>query len=127
MDRESLFAYISEQYGTEPEYPWADSPDAAVLRNIGGKWYGLVMNIHGEKLGVPEKGLVDVLNVKCSPILSGDLRQKEGIFPAYHMNKNHWLSLLLDGTVSDEEVKALLDMSHQMTLPRAKKPRKTTP
>lgn len=125
MDRETLFQWILEQYGTEPEYLWADAPDAAVLRNLGRKWYGLVMTVHGDKLGLPEKGPVEVLNVKCPPILSGGLRTKPGILPAYHMSKTHWISILLDGTVDAEEIKSLLDISHQLTLPKPQKTRKT--
>lgn len=124
MNKDDLFLWISEQYGTEPEYPWMDSPDAAVLRNLGGKWYGLVMSIPSKKLGLSDERHVDILNIKCSPLLIGSLTEKPWIFPAYHMNKTHWVSILLDETADTEEVKLLVEMSHQLTLPKPKRTRK---
>ena len=56
-----------------------------------------------------------MVNVKCDPLLSGTLRQEAGILPAYHMNKEKWISILLDGSVDTELVKGLLDMSYQLT------------
>lgn len=88
--RERLLRYAAENYGTTPEYPWDGTPDAAVLRHPGNqKWYGLLMRIPSEKLGLAPDGTADILNVKCSPLETGSLRQKPGIFPAYHMNKTH--------------------------------------
>ena len=88
--RERLLRYAAENYGTTPEYPWDGTPDAAVLRHMGNqKWYGLLMRIPSEKLGLAPGGTADILNVKCSPLETGSLRQKPGIFPAYHMNKTH--------------------------------------
>ena len=58
---------------------------------------------------------IDVLNIKCDPMMIGSLRMKEGFFPAYHMNKENWISILLDGTVSADEIKPLLELSYQLT------------
>ena len=58
---------------------------------------------------------------KCDPILIRSLRGEPEIFPAYHMNKEQWLTAALDGSVSDEQIKMLLDMSYVLT---ATKPRK---
>ena len=63
---------------------------------------------------------VDILNVKCDPVLSGSLRVRPGILPAYHMNKENWISILLDGTVEKEQVLTLLDMSYELTASRKK-------
>lgn len=66
--RERLLRYAAENYGTTPEYPWDGTPDAAVLRHMGNqKWYGLLMRIPSEKLGLAPDGTADILNVKCSP------------------------------------------------------------
>ena len=83
------------------------------------KWYALVMDVPRDKLRIPGPGSVDVLNVKCDPILGGSLRLESGILPAYHMNKDSWLTLLLDGTVPRETVFALLDGSYRLTGPHA--------
>ena len=62
MTRQQIFTYAKTKYGTEPDYPWSDTN--AVLRHRDNrKWYGLVMEVGREKLGLPGGGLVDVLNV----------------------------------------------------------------
>lgn len=114
MTRSDVFAWALSAYGTQPDYPWQD--DNAVLRHRGtGKWYGVVLRVDARKLGLPDARTVDVLNVKCDPLLSGSLRQKPGVFPAYHMNKASWLSVLLDGTVARADVEGLLAMSYALT------------
>ena len=69
--------------------------------------------------------MVTLLNVKCDPILIGSLRQEPGIYPAYHMNKNHWISIALDGTASEELVTMLLDMSYGLTAPKMRRKRES--
>lgn len=114
--RVQVFRYAAEQYGTLPEYPWARLPDHAVLRRQNNrKWFALLMPVGRDKLGLPGDGMVDVLNVKCDPLLTGALRREPGILPAYHMNKDKWISVLLDGTVPQEEIFRLIDLSYQLT------------
>ena len=114
--RAQVFRYAAEQYSTLPEYPWARLPDHAVLRRQNNrKWFALLMPVGCDKLGLPGDGMVDVLNVKCDPLLTGALRREPGILPAYHMNKDKWISVLLDGTVPQEEIFRLIDLSYQLT------------
>lgn len=116
MKRETLFEYVSEHYATEPEYLWRNLPDYAVLRHPNGKkWFGIVMNVPGTKLGLGTDEEVDVLEVKIRPERIGSLRKKEGIFPAYHMNKEHWLSVVLSSTLSSDEIHDLLAESYELT------------
>ena len=110
MDRQQVFDYVRQRYGTLPDYPWADQN--AVLRHRGNqKWYGLVMEVGREKLGLLEAGTVHILNVKCDPMLIGSLRMREGFHPAYHMNKDTWISVRLDGAVPADEIKSPLSPS----------------
>lgn len=114
MNRQEIFAWCRRQYGTEPDYPWKDRN--AVLRHTdNNKWYGVVLEVERGKLSLPGDGMVDVLNLKCDPILIGSLRTQPGYFPAYHMNKEKWISVQLDGPEPDEEVKQLIDLSYQLT------------
>lgn len=116
MNRDTLLAYAKKQYKTVPDYPWKSNPDNAVLRHEDSrKWYGLIMCVPREKLGLTQCGMVDILNVKCDPVLAASLRSNPGIFPAYHMNHAEWISILLDGTVGKEQVFNLLDMSFSLT------------
>ena len=51
----------------------------------------------------------------------GSLRLEQGFFPAYHMNKDKWISVALDGSVDDEQLMFLLDMSFELTDVKIKK------
>ena len=64
------------------------------------------------------RGEISVVNLKCDTRLIGSFRQEPGIFPGWHMNKAHWLSVVLDGTVEDEKIRFLVDMSYELTRKR---------
>lgn len=66
-------------------------------------------------MGLSDEGMLDILNLKCDPLLIGSLRTAPGFFPAYHMNKESWITLALDGSVPEDQIKALLDMSYELT------------
>ncbi len=121
MDREELEAYIAETYTAQADHPWAKYPDYTVFRHSNnGKWFALVMEIPKARLGLAEDGVLDVVNLKCDPIVIGSLRGRPGFFPAYHMSKDSWITVALDGSVDPDEVKALLDMSYELTRVKAK-------
>ena len=65
-----------------------------------------------------EAGIIDVLNVKSDPLLIGSLRGQEAYFPAYHMNKEKWLSIQLGKPELDDAMKNLLSLSHELTAPK---------
>lgn len=118
MERKEVFAYVKEQYGIDPDYPWGRKPhsDNAVLRHrAGGKWFGLIMDVPKIKLGLNEEGSATVLNVKCDPIARMALLDRSGVQPGYHMNKEHWISVILGGGLSEEEVFKVIDQSYALT------------
>lgn len=114
MKREEIFEYVKKRYGTTPEYLWRSSPDSAVLRHENGKWYAVFMVIDRKKLGFQEEGVVDIIDVKCDPEMIGMILQTRGFLPGYHMNKQHWITILLDGTVGKEQILDFLDLSHTL-------------
>ena len=116
MNREELEAYIQNHYAALPDYPWADTPRAAVFRHASNrKWFALVMEVPRSRLGLPGAEPLDIVNFKCDPILISSLRGELGIFPAYHMNKSSWITAALDGSVSTETIELLLDVSYELT------------
>mgnify|MGYP004462542637 FL=1 len=120
MTREEIFTWIQQQYGTEPEYPWHDCN--AVLRHKDNrKWYGVVMEVAGAKLGIKDMDIIHILNVKCDPMLIGSLRSQAGYFAAYHMNKEKWLSIQLDKPELDDAIKSLLALSFDLTASKKRK------
>lgn len=115
MDRKDLQAYIEETYGVGGEYLFAKYPEFQVFRHSNSrKWFVVIMEVPKEKLGL-SGGNIQVVNVKCDTRLIGSFRQENGIFPAYHMSKAHWLTVALDGTVADDKIKFLIDMSYDLT------------
>jgi len=120
--RKSILKYALDTYSTSPDYPWSDSPNYAILRHSDNqKWYGAIMDISSDKIGLEGDKIIDVINLKCDPLMIGSLVKDDGIFPAYHMNKNHWITVLLDGSLDMEKVCALLDMSFEITAKKIKK------
>ena len=119
MNREELESYILNHYSTEPDYPWADTPRAAVFRHVANrKWFALLMEVPLDKLGLARMEKLDIVNFKCDPILIASLRGETGIFPAYHMNKASWITVSLDGSVPVETIELLLDVSYELTKPK---------
>lgn len=115
-DLNGVLAYVKSRYGTEPEFLWAKSPNNAVLRHRDSlKWYGVLMRVQRRRIGAGGDGDADILDLKCEPALIGALIDKRGFFPAYHMNKEHWITILLDGAVPEQEVFGLIDLSYDLT------------
>ena len=115
--RKTVVAYIQKKYKTSPEYPWAKYDNNAVFRHGDNqKWFALMMSVEKNKLGLLGTEYVDVINLKIDDRMYHDiLIQKEGILPAYHMNKEHWITVLLDGTVEEAMVYELIDVSFLAT------------
>lgn len=119
--RKEILQFAAEQYGTEPAYLWAKYPRYAALRHNDKKWYALIMDVPKEKLRLPGTGIVDIINLKVEPLLAGSLRMEKGFFPAYHMNRENWTSVLLDGTVDLAQIKDLLGLSYDLTKAKSKR------
>lgn len=114
--RDEIEKYINEHYHALEENPWEKYPNFTTYKHVGNKkWFALVMDVPYEVLNINKKGMVGVLNVKNIPEMIGSLRKEEGILPAYHMNKEHWISILLDGTVPIEKIYDLIDVSYDLT------------
>lgn len=126
--KDFVFDYIKKKYGVSPEYPWRKYDENAVFRHQdNNKWFALVMEVGRDKLGLSGGESVGVINLKIDdPYFHDVLIQEDGILPAYHMNKFHWISVLLDGTVPQERVCDLIDMSFAATA-SAKKKQKIRP
>jgi len=116
LNKEQLIKYITEKYNTDKEYPWIKYPNYVVFRHQENrKWFALIMDIPQNKLGLAGNEIIDVLNVKCDPIIISSLREESGVYPAYHMNKASWITIALDGSVDNEKIKWLIDMSFELT------------
>lgn len=116
VTRADILKYAEEYYNTKPEHLWAKYPSFEVLRHSRNrKWYAIMMDVPQNKVGLDGDEIIDILNVKCEPDMVALLSSQKGFSHAYHMNKKHWITIILDGTVADNEIYNLLDISYEMT------------
>ena len=116
IKREEILKYVKNKYDTIPEYLWEKYPRYAVLRHRDNKkWYAVIMEVEKEKIGLKGNEKVDIINIKCYPEMIGSLRKEKGIFPAYHMKKEHWVSIMLESDFLKENLLQLLDISFDIT------------
>lgn len=96
--------------------PFKKFPDYVVFRHKdSGKWFGLVMTVEKRKLGIDADGSIDIIDVKADPEIISILKESPGYLSAYHMNKNHWITLFLDGTIKEKQIINLLKDSYILT------------
>ena len=121
----AVVEYARRKRGDEAEYLWAKAPKNAILRRQdSGKWYAAILTVERRKLGGGVKKArldagpdafgtetVEVLNLKEDPEEIRYLVDGRLFFPAYHMNKRHWYTLVLDGSLGDAEIFERLDAS----------------
>ena len=130
MTRAQLIQEISEHYGAEPEYIFRDEPDICVFRHTGNrKWFAIIMKVSGRSLGLGDPEPLDVVNFKADPLYIGSMLGDPGFFPAYHMNKTHWITAALKSDAPggrstmagapDEDILMLLDQSFELTAVKA--------
>jgi len=112
---------IKEKYGNEPEFLWEKFQGSGVFRNPETKkWYLAILDVDRSKLQAGKKGLVEVADIKLPPEKIQKLIMQEGFYPAYHMNKKSWITIILDETVSDEKIMELIEESHELTAVKKK-------
>ncbi len=118
---EAVLAHARKKYGSEPEFLWEDTPDCAILRRADNrKWYAVLMRVKQGKLaGCPGDGeaTTEVCNVRVPPEELEGLLGPD-VYPAYHMNKKHWVSLRLTGALGPSELWRFVDASYAIALKR---------
>lgn len=112
-----VIRYIEEKYGVAPEFLWKKTPNNAIFRHkSNAKWFAaLLLDTPTKRLGFSEDGQVDILDLKCDPKLIGSLMDGKHYLPGYHMNKEHWITVVLDPSVCMDEVNGLIDLSYDAT------------
>ncbi len=95
--------------------PWEKHTHTVYRHPSNKKWFAVAMNIHKKLLGIVGEGYIDVVNLKCDPMIIPDLIAEGIVYPAYHMNKTYWITLPLDGTKDENTVKWLLNISYDLT------------
>ena len=121
MTKHSFLSYCSGTYNTSPDYPLDEDFETAVLRHADNrKWYALVMRVSRRKFGFDSDEVIDVVNLKLPVEMFGSFGAADGVYPAYHMNKLHWISVLLPDAPEDV-VQFLVNVSFEATKTTKKK------
>lgn len=120
MTKEHFLNYCKDTYETHPDYPFDDLFETAVLRHGDNrKWYALVMKVSRRKFGLESDEVVDVVNLKLPIEMFGSFGASDGVYPAYHMNKFHWISVILSDA-SEDVIKFLVNISYEATKSKKK-------
>ena len=125
MTKQEFLEYCLNTCGTSPDYPFDEDFETAVLRHADNrKWYALVMRVSRRKFGFDSDEVIDVVNLKLPTEMFGSFGTSDGVYPAYHMNKLHWISILLPDA-PDDIIQFLVNVSFEATKDKRKR-RKTT-
>ena len=121
VTREEFFEVCRGAYFTSPDYPFDEDFETAVFRHTENKkWFALVMRVSRRKFGSESDEVIDVVNLKLPTEMFGSFGAADGVYPAYHMNKLHWISVLLPDA-PDDVVRFLLNASFEATRKRVKR------
>lgn len=112
--KEKYIAFLKERFGAQPDFPWADTPDFCVFRAENQKWFALIMKIKYKQLGLTGDDDVWVVNMKADADKIASLIDKKSIFPAWHMNKKHWITVLLTAATDFDRLCALTERSFEL-------------
>ena len=124
MTKQELLEYCRNTYGTSPDYPFGDWKESAVFRHADNqKWYAILLKVSRRKFGFDSDEVIDVVNLKLPTEMFGSFGASDGVFPAYHMNKLHWISVLLPDA-SDDVVRFLTNVSFEATSAQKKRAKK---
>lgn len=80
------------------------------------KWYGVLLAVPERKLGIASDGTAEIIDLRADPGVLAALVDGERYFPGYHMNKKHWLTIRLNGSVSAEEIFCRIDESYRLAV-----------
>ena len=121
MIKQQFLEYCFNTYSTSPDYPFDVDFETAVLRHTDNrKWYAIVMRVSRRKFGFDSDEVVDVVNLKLPTEMFGSFSAADGVYPAYHMNKLNWISVLLPDA-PDDVVQFLVNVSFEATKDKRKR------
>lgn len=110
-----VIEFVREMYGDELEFLWAKFPDNAVWRRKDNrKWYGAVLTVAGTKIGLESDKIEEIIDLRMKPAEAETILSGKHYYPGWHMNKKSWYTLVLDGSIPDEELKERIKESYKL-------------
>lgn len=105
-DRDPLVTYCLSKKAATEDYPFGPLP---LVAKVGGKMFALISMTSDRK--------VDSLSLKCDPVIAANLREQHAsVKPGYHLNKKHWNTVSIDGTLAEDDLHAMIDHSYDLVL-----------
>lgn len=112
-----IATFARGRWGEELEFLWERFPGNAILRRQDTrKWYALLVRMDLKKLGGAKTGMGEIAVLRADPAAMGTLVDNTSRFPGWHMNKKNWLTLVLDGSLPDDEVTGFLEASRELAV-----------
>ena len=112
-----VISFVERHYGDKIEYLWQKFPDNGVFRRADNKkWYAAVLTTTWDKLGLKANDRIEVIDLRMSPEKIAESVDGKRLFGGYHMNKKHWISVPLDGSVAFDEICELIEDSYKIAL-----------
>ena len=114
---ERINQYVQNKFNVACEHLWEDSPDFSIYRNpVNRKWFMLNGTVARNKLNRLNESAeeVDIINIRIDNKDLRDLLEIPGIYEAYHMNKKNWITIAMDGTLTDEDIERLIIDSYEI-------------
>ena len=112
----SIIDYVNQKYGNELEFLWKKVSDNAIWRRSDNqKWYAALMIVSKRKLRIDSDELVEIIDLRETPEVIENLIDYQHYYPGWHMNKKHWYTILLDGSVYFEDICHRIDRSYDLT------------
>ena len=117
-----IIKYVKEKYNGELEYLWKKFPENAIWRNKrNNKWYGLLLVISERKLGFESDKIIEIIDLRYSKDNIKEIIDNNKIFPGYHMNKESWITIRLNGDMNTKKILELIDNSYKLSLAKLKR------
>ncbi len=118
----ALTAYMIRTYGDSLEFLWKKFPQNAIWRRKDtGKWYGLLAALPMKRLIGTSDTQVEIINLRIPPEELLKRIDYKSCFPAYHMSKHNWITILLNDTIPIDDICRRIDRSYQLAVDTGKK------
>ena len=112
-----IISYVKKKYNDDLEFLWNKFPTDAVLRNkINNKWYAVILAINENKLVTNTDNLITIIDLRCDNKKINEIVDNKNIFRGYHMNKNNWITIKIDGSIPTKEICNMIDESYKISL-----------
>lgn len=112
---------LIEKYGNYPEFLWEKFDGSGIFRNQNSqKWYAAILDVEGSKIKKNKSGIIEVLDIKLDPKEIQKLLLQPNFYPAYHMNKKSWITIILDESMTDKKIMELVHKSYLLSFKNKK-------